>query len=147
MKTDDHHREDSNGKKKRHKPPPKTCWLSLGLFRKQAQKRHWAENVRAMWCRAVKRGDIFHIYCRGGWLAHTWPPQESPFYGLHAILYVGLSCQMVVVFTPTALKHLPRGREENFSTVIVRCAETTVDSGVNFSFLWPQKLGPGYKRE
>lgn len=42
---------------------------------------------------------------------------------------------MAVVFTPTALKHLPRGREENFSTVIVRCAETTVDSGVNFSFL------------
>lgn len=78
---------------------------------------------------------MFHIYCRGGWLAHTWPPQESPFYGLHAILYVGLSFQMVVVFTPTALKHLARRREENVSTLIVQCAETTVDSGVNFSFL------------
>lgn len=77
----------------------------------------------------------FHIFCCGGWLPHTWPPQERPFYGLHAILYVGLSCQMAVMFTPTALKHLPRRREENFSTVIVRRAETTVDSGVNFSFL------------
>lgn len=146
MKTDDHHREDPNGKK-RHKPPLKTCWLSLGLFRKQAQKRHWAEISGRRDAGPSSEGGMFHIYCRAGWLGHTWPPQESPFYGLHAILYVGRSCQMAVVFTPTAFNHLPRGREENFSTVIVRCAETTVDSGVNLSFLWPQKLRPGYKGE
>lgn len=69
-------------------------------------------------------------------MAHTWPPQESHFFdGLHAILYVGLSIQMAAVFTPTALKHLARRREENVSTLIVQRAETTVDSGVNFSFL------------